>query len=37
MIFDKKRGIKELNYSAPKELWKNFNQFKKDFIDKYGE
>lgn len=37
MIFDKKRGIKELNYSAPKELWKNFSDFKNDFTNKYGE
>lgn len=34
-IYDKKRGIKELNYSAPKELWKNLELFKKDFSAKY--
>jgi hypothetical protein len=33
-IFDKKRGIRELNYSAPKALWKNFSEFKYIFIDK---
>jgi hypothetical protein len=33
--YDKKRGIKELNYSAPKALWKDFSQFKKDFFAKY--
>ena len=32
-IYDKKRGIKELNYSAPKELWKDFSEFKKEFFD----
>ena len=34
-IYDKKRGIKELNYSAPKVLWKDFSQFKNDFFAKY--
>jgi len=34
-IFDKKRGISEMNYSAPKSLWKDFVHFKKDFVDKY--
>jgi hypothetical protein len=34
-IYDKKRGIKELNYSAPKALWKDFSQFKTDFLNKY--
>jgi hypothetical protein len=34
-IYDKKRGIKELNYSAPKVLWKDFSQFKIDFFNKY--
>ena len=33
--YDKKRGIKDLNYSAPKALWKDFSQFKKDFFAKY--
>ena len=32
-IYDKKRGIKELNYSAPKALWKNFSEFKVLFVD----
>lgn len=35
-IYDKKRGIKELNYSAPKNLWKDFSQFKGDFFSKYA-
>ena len=34
-IYDRKRGIKELNYSAPKNLWKNFDQFKIDFFKKH--
>lgn len=36
-IFDKKRGIEELNYCAPKNLWRNFNTFKQEFFINYGE
>lgn len=34
-IYDRKRGIKEQNYSAPKNLWKDFSNFKSDFLLKY--
>jgi len=34
-IFDKKRGISETNYCASKNLWKDFVNFKEDFIIKY--
>lgn len=36
-IYDKKRGIKELNYSAPKELWKDLKHFKEEFLKKHNE
>jgi len=37
VIFDKKRGIEELNYCAPKKLWRNFSTFKQEFFINYGE